>query len=282
MPLMDGMWHAQKTFPRNRAGVAASSRTFTFWLVVVQAVFLFLEIAIGGFAPVTSNPFLGPDVNIMSAMGAKNAALIVYKGQVFRWWTMVLVHVGIIHFLLNGLTELTMMRACEFAWGRNKVVFVFLATSLTAASLSCVGLPGAISPGASGAVCGIYGALAVHLRCEWTGDGDDGAAASSAHAHHQPARSALWRGLLYLVVILAVLTPWVDWAAHLGGVLSGVCLGLFLFAETASSTVRLALRRPLKWGGLAAYVLLTGALIVATFTAISPAPELADLPLVPG
>jgi membrane associated rhomboid family serine protease len=277
LPLADAVRLLQATPPYRLHGLAACLRTFTGLMVAAQVVVLIAALCLGGFAPPATNPLLGPGSGALSAVGAKNAALIAYSGQVYRFWTVTLVHVGLLHLAANAACALTTVRACEYAWGWRTMIVVYAATALTATALSCVGLPNTVSAGASGALCGVLGALAVQLRCEW-----EPAAAAQQHppSVDQQVRVSFWRSLLVTALVLAVLSYWVDWAAHLGGALGGAALGLFLFAGgDAAVAVPAHMRSKLRWGGLAAYLALTGGLVAAAFTAVHPSRALLDLPI---
>lgn len=134
------------------------------------------------------------------------------------WWrlaTALFVHIGPRHLLGNMAALLVLGPALAEALGPWRFLFVYLAAGVAGNALSyAVTPPDVVSAGASGAILGVLGALGgQRLRF---------------------AASARYRGWQVIAAILAYLAiavgaePGVDTMAHLGGLASGLALGLVL------------------------------------------------------
>jgi membrane associated rhomboid family serine protease len=145
--------------------------------------------------------------------------LAVWAGEYWRLLTGPLLHGHPLHFLLNIVALLVLGKYCEVFIGRAVVPLTFLLAALGGSLLSLLLLPAA-SVGASGGVLGLLGLLIVFTR-----------------RHRTVLPRNVQQGLLItlgLVVASSLFAPrLIDHAAHLGGFLTGVGLGLLLIAPHA-------------------------------------------------
>lgn len=162
-------------------------------------------------------------VPLFALTSADTPALIragaLYPGalEAGEWWrlfTIVLVHVGLLHLVFNlwALYQLGMLY--EVMFSSSRMLVIFLVTALVA-SLSSFFFTQSVTAGASGAIFGLLGALITGIR-----------------------RSPYWRGrrtagLFEMLLMWAGLNvvfgfTWagIDNAAHLGGFIAGAILGL--------------------------------------------------------
>ena len=139
------------------------------------------------------------------------------------WWRLgsyAFLHIGWAHIAMNGYGLWILGPQLELTYGSNLTLGLFAATSIAggAASVAWASWRGgqpALAAGASGGLFGLFGAtvaLAVRLR------------------HRIPAetrKSVLRRTLFTLAINVAIAAYFpVDSAAHAGGLLAGVLLGL--------------------------------------------------------
>jgi len=141
-------------------------------------------------------------------------ALVVYKvlldNQYWRMFTALFLHAGILHIVFNMWALWVVGGFMEAALGRGKFLVLFFVSGFAGSVLVVVAAPLASAVvGASGAIFGVFGALAVH-------------------AFLNRGRDFQSRGLLgnvlFLLVINLVFTFTVgaiSWQAHIGGLIGG-------------------------------------------------------------
>ena len=81
-------------------------RSMSFILGTLQVLLVIGSLFVRGFAPTELNPMLGPWPDTLDAMGAKNAAKIILRGQVHRFFLPMLLHAGFVHLAMNVLMQL--------------------------------------------------------------------------------------------------------------------------------------------------------------------------------
>ena len=123
-------------------------RTMSCWLALVQVLMLAVCLVLSeGFAPVSLNPMLGPWPTILNTLGAKNAALITYRGELWRLFTPMLLHAGVVHLFINVVIQLRVGVLLELQWGLPTFCLVYVAGGLTSSILSCLALPNHLGVG---------------------------------------------------------------------------------------------------------------------------------------
>ena len=197
-------------------------------------IFSFLQIFILAWmmwqcsvAPLTINPMFGPYPDALSEWGAKNAVLILEDQEYWRLITPIMLHAGVLHLLANVLVQLEAGAFFEKEWGSVRWIVVYLGSALASSILSVIVQPDAISVGSSGAVMGLFGGKLseVILKC------------GAKEESEEERTNAKVRKEQCLAVSCSVITvmafsfvPYVDWAAHLGGLVGGLAVGCVIFA----------------------------------------------------
>lgn len=186
-------------------------------------------------SPCEANPLLGPTVQVLNQLGAKNDAAIFERGE---WWRLLScnwLHAGIIHAALNMAAIWTVGGELERAFGFWKVGLLYIFAGVFGTVVSIVFLPGTLSVGASASVFGLLGAnwadVTVNFiaRCTLKGSGI---------------------GCLLIATVINVsfgFTPYVDNFMHLGGMLAGLVIGLAVFAQKTHRDASSG-RRVHTWG----------------------------------
>jgi membrane associated rhomboid family serine protease/Flp pilus assembly protein TadD len=144
-------------------------------------------------------------------------------GQYWRLITSMFIHFGIIHIFGNMWCLWSLGRLAEKLLGSVSVLGTYLLTGVGASLLSLSWDPMRVSAGASGAIFGIAGVLITTLY----------------YGKHNLPKDDVRRLLGYVVRfsllnLLFGLRGHVDNAAHLGGLVTGLLIGLFL-ARTFTS-----------------------------------------------
>jgi rhomboid protease GluP len=128
---------------------------------------------------------------------------LVQSGEVWRLFTVALVHGGITHLFFNMFTLLVLGNPVEAALGKARFLIIFFVSLLTG-SLASVYLSSYayVSVGASGAVFGLFGAFIAMRKMI-----------------HEGVRD------IYVIIglnfIFGFILGGVDWRAHLGGLIGG-------------------------------------------------------------
>jgi membrane associated rhomboid family serine protease len=192
-----------------------------------QTVVLALMMWQCGVAPFRINPMIGPGPDALNYWGAKNAVLIIDEGETYRLFTPVFLHAGLIHLAGNVFVQMDAGNMWEMEWGSLVWMIVYVGSAFGSSVFSCCFMPDSISVGSSGAVMGLFGAKLSEIAllcCENSTTLKERAAALS-----RKRQACQVFGGIVLVMAMSFI-PFVDWAAHLGGVIAGFVIGLVCFS----------------------------------------------------
>ena len=189
-----------------------------------------------GIAPLTINPMIGPGPDVLSEWGAKNAVLMLDDGEWWRLLTPILLHAGVIHLLCNVMVQIDTGAFFEREWGSLTWLIIYLVSAIGSSALSVVAMPDTLSVGSSGAVMGLFGGKAAEVICRFCESTDTD---QDRIAHQVRKEQCAGVTCSIIIVMLFSFIPYVDWAAHLGGLIAGFCIGLMntsVSARTESTT----------------------------------------------
>lgn len=203
-----------------RLGWASAPATYT--LVGIN-ILVYLWMCLRGFSP-----FAPTSMDLIHS-GANVGVLVLGYGQWWRLITAMFVHVGIIHIGVNMWCLWNLGLLAEPLMGPVGVIAAYLLTGFAGNILSVARHPGVmggpqsvISAGASGAIFGLAGVLIILLRSPLL--------PIPPLELKKLRRSVIWFAVLNLVLDVGVdavhFIVQVDNMAHIGGLLSGVVLGL--------------------------------------------------------
>ena len=159
----------------------------------------------------------GLDLMTLIVCGAKDRDLIVGEGEWWRLFSAGFLHAGLIHLLVNLYALRALGFVVERLWGTRRFFVIYVA-ALGLGNLASLAVTRGVSVGASGAVFGLFGAVAVF---------------STVYRQfvRPAARKRLWINLAVVAalnVALGILVPFIDNAAHAGGLVAGVLAALIL------------------------------------------------------
>jgi len=122
----------------------------------------------------------------------------------YRLFTVALVHAGLLHLGFNMYALMVLGNPIEAAFGKNKVLIIFFVSLLTGSLSSAYFAPAtSYSVGASGAIFGLFGAIAIVGKRIGT-----------------DVRS------IYVIIginfAIGFVLGGIDWHAHLGGLIGGM------------------------------------------------------------
>jgi membrane associated rhomboid family serine protease len=143
-------------------------------------------------------------------LGALYVPSVLIEHEYWRLFTSMFLHDGILHLAFNMWALWAIGGFMEAAVGRLKFVILYLVSGFAGSVLVLVAAPvNSLVVGASGAIFGIFGALAVHAFLNRGRDFQS---------------RALLSNVLFLLVINLVFTfsaGRVSWQAHIGGLVAG-------------------------------------------------------------
>ena len=173
-------------------------------IAVNAAVFLF-TVSLGA---------LESEASFLS-VGALSGELVRH-GEVWRLFSSMFLHANVAHLFGNAVGLFILGMAAEHAYGRLEVLGLYLVSGLCGSILSAITNTGP-SVGASGAIFGLLGATIVFFFKH------------RDYFHWRDKRIGnvllMWAGYS---IVTAFFTPFIDNAAHVGGLLGGAFLGYWM------------------------------------------------------
>eukprot|EP00736_Rhodelphis_marinus_P009504 Rmarinus@m.26438 len=187
------------------------------WLICLilladVGVFLYAIHVNGGIDSLTEFPGLGPDVDTLRKLGAKDVAKIKDEGHWWRLVSPIVLHTGALHLAFNMMFTYRVAIRQEQDWGYMRVGMIYLLSGIAGNLASAAFLPDIITVGASSSLFGMLGAELADIMLNW-------------NVIHHPLREAF--ALVFMIAInLAIgLLPEIDNFAHVGGLLMGFFCG---------------------------------------------------------
>lgn len=201
---------------------------------IIQTCILIAMLVQCGVAPIRINPMIGPYPDALSYWGAKNAVNIVDDGEIWRLLSPILLHAGVFHLVGNVGVQLETGVFFEREWGSPVWLAIYVTSALGSSILSTCFMPDRISVGSSGAVMGLFGAKLSEIFCRAC----ESRISVQQKVGHAVRKQQLWGTLGGVaIVMLMSFIPFVDWAAHLGGLLAGIAVGVIVFAFSIEAVV---------------------------------------------
>eukprot|EP01126_Amoeba_proteus_P052316 TRINITY_DN6306_c0_g1_i3.p1 TRINITY_DN6306_c0_g1~~TRINITY_DN6306_c0_g1_i3.p1 ORF type:complete len:184 (-),score=42.41 TRINITY_DN6306_c0_g1_i3:538-1089(-) len=165
---------------------------------------------------------LGPPVDVLVETGGKWVPFIKQRGESWRLLTSIFLHAGIVHLLLNLVTQILIGIRLERIHGTFRIAGVYLVSGVYGFLFSSIFLPNTVSVGASGSIFGFFGVLLNDLLRTWK------------LLYHPFKSLGIYSAILVVSLGLGLL-PLVDNFAHVGGYLMGIIVG-FIFIPVSSAT----------------------------------------------
>ncbi len=187
-------------------------------LVVVTPLMVMACVAVFAVMVISGVPVFQPNSTQLIDWGANDGARVMLRHDYWRLVTSVFVHGGLIHLAVNMWSLIVIGLLVERIYSPLAFAVIYLSAGIGGAIASAVIPPMRTSVGASGAICGVLGALMAFLVVN--------------RRTIPPSVLKLFRGNLLGIVafmaVLGVLVPNIDQAAHLGGLATGFVSGLLL------------------------------------------------------
>jgi len=186
--------------------------------VIMTPVFILACVAVFAAMVAFGVPVLWPTGTGLIGWGANEGTRIVLRHEYWRLFTSVFVHAGLIHLAVNMWSLFVIGPLVERLYGNWAFAVLYVATGIGGAIASVAASPLRIGVGASGAICGVLGALLAFLITH----------RRSIPASLLKSLRANVLGIIVFMVILGKIVPNIDQEAHLGGLATGFVSGLLL------------------------------------------------------
>jgi len=166
-----------------------------------------------------SGAVIDMDMRTLLTMGALNGTLVVGHGEWWRLFTAMFLHGGMTHILMNMFSLYLIGRGVEMYFEKKAYISIYLFSGLLGglASLYMHPDPNSVGIGASGAIFGVFGALAGFFL---------------AHRDKIATQSKAFMKdfgvVLGLNLVLGLSIPSIDVSAHIGGLIVGVVGGFII------------------------------------------------------
>jgi rhomboid protease GluP len=194
-------------------GTAQSSRDSASLTIAI----IVLNVAVFGLMVMMGVSPLNPSADSVLKWGADYGPLTL-DGQWWRLFVSLFLHFGLVHLLFNMVVLANIGRFMETLLGKAAYLILYIVSGVGSEAASLWSHPSMVSAGASGAIFGLYGGLLAFLL-------------RHRDSISPAALKSLSGGALLFVgynVVYGLFRPEVDLAAHLGGLVTGFLLGLFL------------------------------------------------------
>jgi len=241
-----------------QAVLAPPQPVVTRTLILINVMVFALGMALAIQEKVPLSDFLFSNNNpavqeIDKKIGALSGSM-VWKGEWFRLLTCCFVHFGLLHLGINMYSLFAVGSIQEGMWGRLGYLALYLIAGLGGSCAVVIFKPGDFVAGASGAIFGLMGSLAVWIFLN--------------RRHLGPAASAWLRRLMVVFALNIFIStlPGISAAAHFGGLAVGmiaaVLLNVFRYAAG-----------PQRWLALLGLLALPGLSLGAVYSARAKDPR---------
>jgi rhomboid protease GluP len=140
---------------------------------------------------------------------------LVQQGALWRLVTAMFLHGGWLHWAANSWALYQLGTLYEVLFGTKRLALVYFVSGLCASTASALHI-NTVGVGASGAIFGILGAFIFSV---WR----------SPQYRHQPWTKSLLGQLVFWIIVnlyIGYQFPFIDNVAHVGGLITGLILGL--------------------------------------------------------
>jgi len=150
-------------------------------------------------------------------LGALYGPLTVLKGEWWRLFTAMFLHGGMTHLLMNMFSLYIVGRAAQMYFDTKSYLSIYLFSGLLGGLVSLYIHPASVGVGASGAIFGVFGALAGFFLAH-----------RDKIASHSKAFMKDFAMIIGINLVIGFSIPSVDVSAHIGGLAVGFVGGFVL------------------------------------------------------
>ena len=157
------------------------------------------------------------DTKVLLEMGALYGPDVIQKGEWWRLLSAMFLHAGMTHILMNMFSLYYVGKGVEQYFDDKSYLSIYLFSGLIGGVTSLYVHPDSLGVGASGAIFGIFGALAGFFMANRDKIEDSSKAFMKNFA-----------GILGVNIVLGLAIPSIDISAHIGGLVAGFVGGYVL------------------------------------------------------
>ena len=176
-----------------------------------------INIIIYIISSILSHNIVDMDMEVLGNMGALFGPFVVFKGEWWRLFTSMFLHAGMTHILMNMFSLYLIGRGVEMYFEKKAYILIYLFSGLLGAMASLYMHPQSLGIGASGAIFGIFGALAGFFLAH-----------KDKIASQSKAFMKDFAIVLGINLVLGLSLPSIDVSAHIGGLVVGFIGGFIV------------------------------------------------------
>jgi rhomboid protease GluP len=204
----------------------------TYTIILLNSIiYLFTAFASGGL--------IDMDLRVLVNFGALYGPLIALKGEWWRLLSAMFLHGGMTHLLMNMVSLYIVGRGMELYFSRQAYLLIYLFSGLLGALASLFMHPESVGIGASGAIFGVFGALAGFFL-----------AYRKRIATHSREFMKDFAAILGVNLMLGFSIESIDVSAHIGGLLAGFVGGFMLSRNPRQGVLYAVLMGTILFAGL--------------------------------
>ena len=189
-------------------------------LIIYMNIFVFILMALSGVNVFETR------IDTLVQWGG-NIRYLTINGQVWRLFTSLFLHGGILHLVFNMFALLYVGSILEKVIGKNKFIFAYSISGIAASVSSLMMHENVVSVGASGAIFGLFGVLIPLLDSK-----------KFNFPNISVRKMLLYNSFFVLYSISSGFgKSGIDNAAHIGGLFAGLIIGYF-YCMTVTEKIR--------------------------------------------
>lgn len=172
------------------------------------------------FQPLSDNPLFGPSSSALSKMGGISSDTVARGHQLWRPFSCIWLHAGVVHLVVDLLSLLFVGIRVEQEFGCWRVGCIYFLSGIGGSLFSLLFIENRVSVGSSGALFGLIGAVMSEIVPNWS-------------KHERKTATFTTLGVIALLLFIIGLFPHIDNFSHAGGFLFGLLLGYVFFARAS-------------------------------------------------
>ena len=189
----------------------------TFAQYPITFILIFLNVLVYIFTAIQSGDVIDMDVEILAELGALYGPYTVQDAQWWRLGTAIFLHGGMTHLLMNMFSLYLIGRGVEQYFDTKSYISIYTFSGLIGGLLSLYMHPVSVGVGASGAIFGIFGALAGFYLAH-----------REKIEEHSKAFMKDFAIIMGINLVLGFSIEEVDVSAHMGGLVIGFIGGFII------------------------------------------------------